>query len=48
MVKRAGRGHDIHGLNATEPGECAILCPACPQPGKNLPQGWENQPPDKG
>ena len=22
----------------------AIRCPACPQPGENLPEGWENDP----
>ncbi|KAH9482659.1 hypothetical protein JR316_0004759 [Psilocybe cubensis] len=47
MAKRAGRGHDSRGVNATQPGECALLCPACPQPGKNLPLGWENEPPEK-
>ncbi|KAJ7198441.1 hypothetical protein C8J57DRAFT_1635386 [Mycena rebaudengoi] len=41
MLKRAGRGHAQTGANGTEPGECALLCPACPQPGKNLPDGWE-------
>ncbi|KAJ7242248.1 hypothetical protein C8J57DRAFT_1557922 [Mycena rebaudengoi] len=29
------------GLWGPEPGECALLCPACPHPGKNLPEGWE-------
>ncbi|KAG2153817.1 hypothetical protein DEU56DRAFT_868442 [Suillus clintonianus] len=42
MVKRFGRGHDPAGVKATSPGECAILCPACPQPGKNLPDGWQD------
>ncbi|KAH7906366.1 hypothetical protein BJ138DRAFT_1016340 [Hygrophoropsis aurantiaca] len=41
-LKRAGRGHDPAGVDATEPGQCAVLCPACPQPGKNLPEDWEN------
>ncbi|KAI0713195.1 hypothetical protein C8T65DRAFT_528834, partial [Cerioporus squamosus] len=45
LMKRAGRGHDPAGTGATEPGECAVECPACPQPGKNLPEGWENAPP---
>ena len=26
------------------PTSFAILCPACPQPGINLPEGWENAP----
>ncbi|KAJ7260647.1 hypothetical protein C8J57DRAFT_1636746 [Mycena rebaudengoi] len=41
MLKRAGRGHDPTGLEGTKPGECALKCPACPQPGKNLPRDWE-------
>jgi hypothetical protein len=43
ILKRAGRGHDPAGVDATKEGECAMLCPACPQPGKNLPQGWHRQ-----
>ncbi|KAG1786541.1 uncharacterized protein HD556DRAFT_1434721 [Suillus plorans] len=42
MVKCFSRGHDPNGVNATSPRECAVLCPACPQPGKNLPHGWED------
>ncbi|KAJ7733474.1 hypothetical protein B0H16DRAFT_1468065 [Mycena metata] len=44
MLKRAGRGHDPTGTMGTAPGECALLCPACPQPGKNLPENWESIP----
>ncbi|KAJ7818572.1 hypothetical protein B0H14DRAFT_3473649 [Mycena olivaceomarginata] len=46
LVKRAGRGHDPYEdrINATQARECALLCPACPQPRKNLPPGWENVP----
>ncbi|KAJ7794332.1 hypothetical protein B0H14DRAFT_2392601, partial [Mycena olivaceomarginata] len=46
LVKHAGRGHDPceDRINTTQAGECALLCPACPQPGKNLPPGWENVP----
>ncbi|KAI6041640.1 hypothetical protein EDC04DRAFT_2867093 [Pisolithus marmoratus] len=51
MLKRSGRGHDPAGISNTKEGECAVLCPACPQPGKNtvvlssasdpsLSQGW--------
>jgi hypothetical protein len=43
MLKRSGRGHDPAGVSATKEGECAILCPACPQPGINLPSGWEQE-----
>ncbi|KAJ7775868.1 hypothetical protein B0H14DRAFT_3095888 [Mycena olivaceomarginata] len=38
MLKRAGRGHAADGIEGTKAGECALLCPACPQPGKNLPK----------
>ncbi|KAJ7900452.1 hypothetical protein B0H13DRAFT_1883534 [Mycena leptocephala] len=31
----------------TRPGECALLCPACPQPGKNLPENWKDVPDDQ-
>jgi hypothetical protein len=44
LLKRSGWGYDPLGARATEPGECAVLCPACPQPGKNLVPGWENAP----
>ncbi|KAJ6510913.1 hypothetical protein C8R45DRAFT_965557 [Mycena sanguinolenta] len=47
MLKRAGRGHDPAGIAGTKAGECALLCPACPQPGKNLPTNWKNAPDDK-
>ncbi|KAF7345208.1 CxC2 domain-containing protein [Mycena sanguinolenta] len=42
MLKRAGRGHDPAGIANTKPGECALLCPACPQPEKNLPPNWKD------
>ncbi|KAG1777221.1 ZPR1 zinc-finger domain-containing protein [Suillus placidus] len=47
MLERSGRGHDPAGVNATKPGACAVLCHACPQPGKNLLDGWETAPPEK-
>ena len=47
MLKRAGRGHDPEGVANTKQGECALLCPACPQPGINLPDGWETAEQDK-
>ena len=40
-LKRAGRGHDVGGANATTSGELAVMCPACPRPGVNLPSGWD-------
>ncbi|KAJ7120873.1 hypothetical protein C8R44DRAFT_623095 [Mycena epipterygia] len=47
MLKRAGRGHDPDGVASTKEGECALLCPACPQPGKNLPPDWADAPEEK-
>ncbi|KAJ7813609.1 hypothetical protein B0H14DRAFT_3477720 [Mycena olivaceomarginata] len=38
MFKRAGRGHAADGIAGTKAGECALLCPACLQPRKNLPK----------
>ncbi|TDL14310.1 hypothetical protein BD410DRAFT_734277, partial [Rickenella mellea] len=42
IAKRSARGHDPGGVQATKDGECAVECPACPQPGRNLPEDWEN------
>ncbi|KAJ7838570.1 hypothetical protein B0H13DRAFT_1911683 [Mycena leptocephala] len=47
MLKRAGRAHDPSGVYGTQPGECAVLCPACPRPGVNLPDDWDSAPPEK-
>ncbi|KAJ7044257.1 hypothetical protein C8F04DRAFT_1250200 [Mycena alexandri] len=49
LLKRAGRGHDPapNRIEATKPGECALLCPTCPQPQKNLPRDWEKVPFEK-
>ncbi|KAF7972068.1 hypothetical protein HWV62_19137 [Athelia sp. TMB] len=41
MLARGGRGHDPAGIMATKPGEIAVHCRICPQPGINLPEGWE-------
>ncbi|KAJ7896185.1 hypothetical protein B0H13DRAFT_1885266 [Mycena leptocephala] len=46
MCKRAGRGHDPLGIAGTKAGELAIPCRACPHPGINLPEGWEDAPPE--
>ncbi|KAJ7161942.1 hypothetical protein C8R43DRAFT_880650 [Mycena crocata] len=40
MMKRAGRGHCNSGVGGTAQGELALSCRACPQPGKNIPDGW--------
>ncbi|KAJ7099324.1 hypothetical protein B0H15DRAFT_1001957 [Mycena belliarum] len=47
MLKRAGRGHAKGGVDGTKAGECALLCPACPQPGMNLPPNWKEAPKEK-
>ncbi|KAJ7175247.1 hypothetical protein C8R43DRAFT_873015 [Mycena crocata] len=47
MLKKAGCGHDPDGIEGTAPGGCALLCPACPHPGKNLDEGWENEAEEK-
>lgn len=47
LLQRAGRGHDPAGIEGTEEGSLAVECPACPQPGRNLPDGWEKAPPDR-
>lgn len=44
MLKRSGRGHDPLGVESTVDGECAVECPACPHPGKNLPAKWKDAP----
>ncbi|KAG1759386.1 hypothetical protein EDD22DRAFT_955913 [Suillus occidentalis] len=45
QLRCSGRGHDPTGANGTNSRELAVLCPACPHPGKNLPDGWESAPP---
>ncbi|KAJ6464246.1 hypothetical protein C8R47DRAFT_992084 [Mycena vitilis] len=40
-MKRAKRGHYVGGARATKQGELALKCRACPQPGWNLPENWE-------
>ncbi|KAJ7715371.1 hypothetical protein B0H14DRAFT_2644141 [Mycena olivaceomarginata] len=46
MLKRAGRGHNPSGVWGTAAGELAVECPVCPNPNVNLPEGWENAPPE--
>ncbi|KAG1839753.1 hypothetical protein DFJ58DRAFT_718504 [Suillus subalutaceus] len=42
MLKRAGWGYDSASVEGTGHGECAVICPACLQPGKNLPDNWND------
>lgn len=44
MLKCAGRGHDSCGVAATQEGECVVVCPVCPQLGKNLEADWQEAP----
>ncbi|KAF8804991.1 hypothetical protein BYT27DRAFT_7225132 [Phlegmacium glaucopus] len=44
LLKCMGRGHSESGVNGTQEGQCAVLCPACPQPGVNLPPDWKERP----
>ncbi|KAJ6558636.1 hypothetical protein DFH09DRAFT_1248185 [Mycena vulgaris] len=41
-LRRAGRGHDPAGLEATKAGEVLVRCWACPQEGRNLPEDWRD------
>ncbi|KAJ8472566.1 hypothetical protein ONZ45_g16612 [Pleurotus djamor] len=45
QMKRFGRGHSESGIEGTEEGECAVLCPVCPHDGKNLPENWQAETP---
>ncbi|KAJ7077653.1 hypothetical protein B0H15DRAFT_924930 [Mycena belliarum] len=47
MLLRAGRPLYPDGVVNTQQGECALLCPACPHPGKNLPPDWMDWPEEK-
>lgn len=47
LLKRSGRGHDPAGVERTQEGQCTVLCPACPQPGRNLPDNWDKAPKDE-
>ncbi|KAJ7032307.1 hypothetical protein C8F04DRAFT_1262054 [Mycena alexandri] len=49
VLKRMGRIFLVAGIRRMPPGVCALLCPACPQPGKNLPPDgpWRAAPRDK-
>jgi hypothetical protein len=41
----SGLGHQKkEKKDKLQPGALAIFCPACPQPGVNLPDEWEQDP----
>jgi hypothetical protein len=41
-LKWAGYGYKTKDHNSLQSGELANFCPACPQPGINLPLNWKN------
>ena len=41
-LKWSGHAGSSKKVKDIEPGELAIFCPACPQPGINLPDNWKN------
>ncbi|EIN11591.1 hypothetical protein PUNSTDRAFT_62212 [Punctularia strigosozonata HHB-11173 SS5] len=45
-LKRAGRAHVPNGVSEVPSGALTVLCPACPQPLWNLPDNWEQYPPE--
>nr|GAT58314.1 predicted protein [Mycena chlorophos] len=45
-LKRSGRGHDPAGPEETPLGGCAVLCWACPQDGRNIPENWHDVEPE--
>ncbi|KAI5997833.1 hypothetical protein F5J12DRAFT_906920 [Pisolithus orientalis] len=47
LLKRAGRASKQDGIHTTKPGGLTVLCPACPQPGMNLPDDWKDAEPSK-
>lgn len=44
---RGGRAHDSTGVDGTRAGELAVVCPACPIDGVNLPNNWREVPKEK-
>ena len=47
QIKRGGGCHTTTDLVSVPNGEFALECPACPHPGRNLPQDWDKAPEDK-
>lgn len=43
-LKWAGRGSNDRPAKDVNPGELVIFCPACPQPGINIPANWKDDP----
>lgn len=47
LLKRGGRGNVPDGTIDVPLGSCAVECPACPHPGKNLPADWKTAPKER-
>jgi len=47
QIKRGGGAHIKTGLSSVSDGAFALECPACPHPGRNLPQDWDQAPEDR-
>ncbi|EIN10159.1 hypothetical protein PUNSTDRAFT_64703, partial [Punctularia strigosozonata HHB-11173 SS5] len=47
LLKRSARGHDPSGIRNTSKGALTVACPACPQPGWNIPDDWDKCPPEQ-
>lgn len=43
MVQRAGNWLGQESIRDTKEGELALVCPACPHPGINLPSDWRER-----
>ncbi|TDL13548.1 hypothetical protein BD410DRAFT_688437, partial [Rickenella mellea] len=47
MEKRSGQAHEMDSLLPhRQPGSLVVHCPACPEPGFNMPEGWKDTPPN--
>ena len=44
LQSRRRAGYPLESISSLKPGGLALFCPACPQPGINLPEGWEDDP----
>ena len=44
LIARIGSGLGHEKKAEPQPGGLAIFCPACPQPGINLPEEWDQDP----
>lgn len=43
MLKRKGVALAVGKLQSIKQGDLALVCPACPHPGINLPDNWETR-----